>query len=159
MARSLSPGRAALEKRRRLLRGHGLLVDVGYELLRLGIPGRADAGGRGREVVGGFPQRYVRPEQRPVRARATLVRHADTAGVDEALAVDAAVELDVRVAADDRALLDAFEHRAEPRRRAGGGDDLLIAARRAVAEQRGPEPVHLDGHGGRKRGEPLTRRP
>ena len=72
-------------------------------------------------------------EQRPERALPALVRHADAAGVDEARPIDDALELHVRVPADDEALLDSRER--GPKTLVGGDarQDLLVVARRAVA--------------------------
>ena len=94
-------------------------------------------------------QLHVRPEQRPVRARPRLVGHADAAGVDQALARDPPVELDVRVAADDDRLLDPDKRRRHPLLGRDRGQDLLVASRRAVTEEDRAKPV--DGHGLRVR--------
>ena len=124
------------------------------------MPGRSRAGSHrhrataaaklrfgGTNVVLGPLLSDVRVEQRPVGTRSSLERHADTAGVDDARAPERAVELGVRVATHDEALLDAGEHRPPAFLRRDGGQDLVVTSRRPVAEQGRAEPVDLDHHG------------
>ena len=115
------------------LTGLGQALDQGAEPLRpLGVgeevKGRvscARVAGSGDLSQGAFDV-VVRPpdfdvvvEQRPVRGGLGLVRRSEAAGVDDADAVDGAVELQVRVAADDDVLVDYREELAQPL--VGGG--------------------------------------
>jgi len=58
------------------------------------------------DVVGGVAKLDLGPEQRPERAGPALIGHADTAGVDEAPAVCAAIE---QAVAKDKALAGDFD--------------------------------------------------
>jgi hypothetical protein len=85
--------------------------------------------------------------ERPVRTRLVLVRHADAAGVDDAHARDGALELRVRVAADDDPRVDALEERRDPLLRRPLGEDVDVVPRRRVDVEhvadalRGRQPV------------------
>src|SRR3954463_304415 len=56
----------------------------------------------------------VNEVERPVGARLLVVRQADAARVDDALAGDRPLELHVRVAADDDVRVEAFEEERDP---------------------------------------------
>jgi hypothetical protein len=113
-------------------------------LLRIGIRRRTDRVRRRGEVVFRSPELDVGPEQRPVRARLSFVRHADAPRVDDADVVDHAIELMVRVTADDGALRDLGQDLPQALVRRDCGDRLEVAARGAVAEERAAEPVDLE---------------
>jgi hypothetical protein len=115
---------------------------------------RLAAAARGVEVVVRATELDLGTEQRPVGARPPLVGHTDAAGVDHAAVVEPAVELVVRVAADDGGLFDAVQDPAQPLVGGDGGDRLEIATRRAVAEERRPEALDLERQRRRPRVDP-----
>src|SRR5438105_10072061 len=85
---------------------------VAHELVALRITGTHDPLDGCLHVVVRAPQRHPRSGEQPVRTRTRLVRGADAARIHDPRAVDHAVELHVRVAADDGPLLDAREQPA-----------------------------------------------
>src|SRR5207248_11493320 len=96
------------------------------------------------DVIARPPQLDVGPQHRPVRTRPVPERHSDATRVHEALPGCEAIELDVRVAADDGARVDALEHWRDLVVRRDARDELLVAARSRVAEERRAEAADVE---------------
>jgi hypothetical protein len=97
----------------------------------------------------------VRPEQHPVSPRRS-VRKSDAPRVHNAFSVDRAVELHVRVAADDDVRFHTPEHVSEPFIWRRLEDHLLVAPRRAVAEEDVTQAVDVELHSLGQVGKVLT---
>jgi hypothetical protein len=119
------------------------------DLVEAGHPSGLQLLDRGLEVVRRAPQLDVRAEQRPVReAWFRLVGKADAAGVEQPPAGHPPVVLHVRVRRDDADRVDAGREVGHARLGRRHGHALLVASRRAVAEERLPQPGDVHAHAG-----------
>src|SRR4051812_43269046 len=114
-----------LEVRDRLrARGSRAQVLVG-EFVGVRPAGRANLGDRALDVERRLAELHVLADDRPERCDLAFVRHADRAGVDEALAP----ELHVRVTGDYESCIDAVERGVETLLRRSLREDRHVVVR------------------------------